>query len=246
MSDFGIVGYGIVGKATHTGLLYDMPVKIHDIKLDTKLSDLSQCKFVFFCIPTEDNETIERLVEEIHALKILNSSCLCIVRCTVPLGTCERIEKLINDNIIYIPEFLRDRCWELDCVNRPVIIGSNVLLPDWLAREEHVKCSLAEAEVLKMYSNNLAAARIVFANLFYDISTAVGADYHKVLDCYLKVAHDQSYLEVSDNLRAFGGKCLSKDLDFLIESFTKLDIPQTLFTAMQNDNKKWPVTIRQS
>lgn len=246
MSDFGIVGYGIVGKATHKGLLYDMPVKIHDIKLDTKLSDLSQCKFVFFCIPTEDNETIERLVEEIHALKILNSRCLCIVRCTVPIGTCERIEQLVNDNIIYIPEFLRDRCWGLDCVNRPVIVGSNVPLPDWLVREEHVKCSLVEAEVLKMYSNNLSAARVVFANLFYDISTAVDADYNKVLECYLKVAHNQTYLEVNDNLRAFGGKCLSKDLDFLIESFTKLNVSQTLFTAMQNDNKKWPVTIRQS
>jgi len=47
-------------------------------------------------------------------------------------------------------------------------------------------------------------------------------------------------------MRAFGGKCLPKDLNFLIDTFAKLNIPQTYFTAMKEDNQLWPVTVRKS
>jgi UDPglucose 6-dehydrogenase len=97
-----------------------------------------------------------------------------------------------------------------------------------------------------MLSNNMAAARVVFANHMYELSKAVGADYSNVLNAYLQVNHDQNYLEVTETMRAFGGKCLPKDLDFLIDTFTKLNIPQTYFTAMKEDNQLWPVTVRKS
>jgi UDPglucose 6-dehydrogenase len=247
MIEFGIVGYGIVGKATHRGLLNNCEIKIHDIKLDTQLSDLSNVKYAFFCIPTFDDETVNTLIDEIHSLKKINPECLVIVRCTVPVGTCQFIEELIQDSIIYIPEFLRDRCWEEDCLARPLIVGNDTaVLPEWLSAETIVQCSNVEAEVLKMFSNNFAATRTVLANHFYDLSRTVGADYNTVLDCYSQVAHKQSYLEANETLRGFGGKCLSKDLDFIIETFATLGLDQTYFNSIREDNKKWPVTVRTS
>lgn len=243
----GIAGYGIVGKATHKGLLNGQSVIIHDISMGTTIEDLYICTYVFFCIPTDNEASIQLLVEEIKRLKAVNPNCKIVIRSTVPVGTCSMIEEFINDKIYYLPEFLRERVWETDCLNRPIIVGHNSqAVPPWLRGSECVFCTLEEAEVIKMLSNNMAAARVVFANHMYELSKAVGADYNHVLDTYLKVNHDQNYLEVSEDMRAFGGKCLPKDLDFLINTFNKLNIPQTYFTAMKEDNAQWPVTVRKS
>jgi UDPglucose 6-dehydrogenase len=243
----GIAGYGIVGKATHKGILNDMPLVIHDTSYGTTIEDLYICNYVFFCIPTDTDSSIQLLLEEIRRLKSVNPSCVIVIRSTVPVGTCASIEKAIGDKIYYMPEFLRERVWETDCLNRPVIVGSdNQAVPSWLQHVECIFCSLEEAEVIKMMSNNIAAARVVLANHFYELSSKVGADYKHVLDSYLQVNHDQNYLEVNEKLRAFGGKCLPKDLDFLINTFANLGIPQTYFTAMKEDNTLWPVTVRKS
>jgi UDPglucose 6-dehydrogenase len=202
---------------------------------------------VFFCVPTDTEESIQLLKEEIGLLKSYNPSSVIVIRSTGPIGTCKIIEELISDKIYYLPEFLRERAWETDCLHRPIIVGSDKQpLPFWLYNEDCIFCSLEEAEIIKMFSNNIACARIILANHFYELSNAVGANYQEVLDAYLKVNHNQNYLEVNENLRGFGGKCLPKDLDFLINTFARLNIPQTYFTAVKDDNKLWPVTVRTS
>jgi UDPglucose 6-dehydrogenase len=243
----GIAGYGIVGKATHKGLLNEGPVVIHDIAMGTAIEDLYVCNCVFFCIPTDTDASIQLLVDEIKRLKAVNPATKIVIRSTVPVGTCAMIETTINDSIYYMPEFLRERMWEEDCFNRPFIVGSkDAPYPDWLRGHEFVSVTFEEAEVIKMLSNNMAAARVVFANHMYELSKAVGADYNTVLNTYLQVNHDQNYLEVNESMRAFGGKCLPKDLDFLISTFANLNLPQTYFTAMKEDNQLWPVTVRKS
>ena len=243
----GIAGYGIVGKATHKGLLNNSTVIIHDTSIGTSIEDLYICNYVFFCIPTDTDASIQLLINNIRRLKVVNPTCKIVIRSTLPVGTCSMIEKIISDKIYYMPEFLRERVWETDCLNRPIIVGSDhQQIPPWLSIQDCVFCSLEEAEIIKMLSNNMAAARVVFANHIYELSKAVGADYNNVLNAYLQVNHDQNYLEVTETMRAFGGKCLPKDLDFLIDTFAKLNIPQTYFTSMKEDNQLWPVTVRKS
>lgn len=247
MNKFGIIGYGIVGKATHISLLKSQPVLIHDISNGTNLSDLATCNYVFFCTPTDNEASIDTLIELIKQLKLINPTYHSVIRSTVPVGICRRIEQEIQDSILYIPEFLRDRCWEVDCLCRPIIIGStSQTLPDWLSSEESILCSLEEAEIIKMFSNNIASSKIVLANHFYALSQSVGVDYSNVVNAYLQVTHDQNYLEANENLRGFGGKCLPKDLDFLISTLANLNLPQSYFTAMKEDNQLWPVTVRKS
>jgi UDPglucose 6-dehydrogenase len=239
----GIIGYGIVGKATHIGLLKNSQVIIHDINLGTTLEDVAVCEYVFLCIPTDNQDSIRILIDTIKTVKSNNSDCKIIIRSTVPIGTCGLIEKEINDKIFYFPEFLRERMWQEDCLNRPIIVGSdNQAPPSWLQGEDCVFCSLEEAELLKMFSNNLGTMRIAFGNHFYDLAQTIGADYNKVKDTYFKVAHTQTYLEVPgpDGGRGFGGKCLPKDLNFLIDTFKNLGIEEHLFTAVRDDNRKWP------
>jgi UDPglucose 6-dehydrogenase len=246
-TSFGIVGYGVVGKATHKSLFPNDTPFVHDIKLHTDLNELKNCNVVFFCIPTDTEQDIVNLINNIKELKALNNAALVVVRCTVPIGTCNQIQHEVGDEIIYLPEFLRDRCWEEDCLRRPLVVGVDSLkVPEFLIDQEFELCSLKEAETVKMFSNNLAALRITFANHFFDLCQKTNSDYNTVLDLYSKTCHSQSYLEANSDLRGFGGKCLTKDLEFLIETFSKLQLSETLFTSIKKDNEAWPMTVRTS
>jgi len=238
---FGILGYGYVGKATHKGLLNNGDVLIHDTLRQTQSSILKDADTVFVCLPTETEDQIVILNDELQKIQNFNPNVQFIIRSTLPLGTCEQIQNLVG-NIIYIPEFLRERYWETDCAKRPLIVGSDDRsLPDWLLAEHIHTCSTKEAELAKMYSNNLNVVKIAFANVFYDLAETVGADYDTVKDAVLKIQHDQTYLDMPghDGTRGFGGKCLPKDLDFIIASLEAHNIDQNWFKHIRELNKQW-------
>jgi UDPglucose 6-dehydrogenase len=238
---FGILGYGYVGKATHLGLLNNQKCIVHDTIFESKRTILKDADTIFVCIPTATQADINTVISEIAQLQEFNPSATFIIRSTLPLGACKRIQEYVGD-IIYIPEFLRERYWETDCLKRPLVVGSDgVILPEWLLHEDIKICSTQEAELVKMYSNNFAVMRIAFANVFYDLAQDINADYSKVLDMYLDVQQDQTYMEVPghDGTRGFGGKCLPKDLDFLIETLDEKGIDQNWFKHIRELNKGW-------
>ena len=240
MNKFGILGYGYVGKATHVGLLNNQKCAVHDITFESTRDVLKNADTVFICIPTATDADIDVIINEIKAIQEFNPATF-IIRSTLPLGACERIQKEVG-RIIYIPEFLRERYWDTDCLKRPLIVGHDgVELPEWLVADDITTCSTKEAELVKMYSNNFAVMRIAFANVFYDLSESVGADYAHVKDMYFKVQQDQTYMEVPghDGTRGFGGKCLPKDLDFLIDTLDEKGIDQNWFKHIRELNKRW-------
>jgi len=241
METYGIIGYGFVGKATHKGLISNTNAAIHDLKLNTKIDVLKDADVVFCCVPTDNQQDIEKLINELENLRIINKTCTMVIRSTVPVGTCEKIEEKIGP-IIYIPEFLRERYWETDCMRRPVIVGTNTAeLPEFLNNIEKSVCSLNEAELLKMFSNNYATLRIAFANILYDLAEVRDADYNLVKDLFFKVQHSQTYMEVPghDGKRGFGGKCLPKDLDFLIDTLDEFNLDSRLFQYIRENNTVW-------
>jgi len=238
---FGILGYGYVGKATHLGLLNNQKCIVHDTIFESKRTILKDADTIFVCIPTATQADINTVISEIAQIQEFNPSATFIIRSTLPLGACKRIQEYVGD-IIYIPEFLRERYWETDCLKRPLVVGSDgVILPEWLLHEDIKICSTQEAELVKMYSNNFAVMRIAFANVFYDLAQDINADYSKVLDMYLDVQQDQTYMEVPghDGTRGFGGKCLPKDLDFLIDTLDEKGIDQNWFKHIRELNKGW-------
>lgn len=242
MNKFGILGYGYVGKATHLGILKNQKCIVHDVIFDSKIEDLKDADTVFICIPTANDDDINIVIKEIKYLKELNPEMCIIIRSTLPLGACIRIQAEVGP-IIYIPEFLRERYWDTDCLKRPLVVGYDVadFLPDWLEDEEIYECGTDEAELVKMFANNFAVVRIAFANVFYDLAQSVGADYDVVKDMFLKIQQDQTYMEVPghDGTRGFGGKCLPKDLDFLINTLDAHGIDQNWFKHIRELNKGW-------
>jgi len=239
---FGILGYGYVGKATHKGLLKDEKAIVYDTLFDIDKSIIYQADTVFICIPTNADKDIEIIIDEIQDIKHNNPGAHIIIRSTLPLGACKTIQDIVG-NIIYMPEFIRERHWDTDCLKRPLIVGYDDTdnLPRWLIQEEIYKCSTTEAELVKMFANNFAVMRIAFANVFYDLSESVGADYNTIKDMFFKIQQDQTYMEVPghDGTRGFGGKCLPKDLDFIIDTLDKHNINQNWFKEIRELNKEW-------
>jgi len=91
-----------------------------------------------------------------------------------------------------------------------------------------------EAELVKVGLNSLYTVKVVFANELYDICKAYGADYYKLfeafkLDKYINPMHLDPLF---DGYRGAGGKCLSKDIKFLIKAgVTKGYLPEMMELA---------------
>jgi len=242
MNKFGILGYGYVGKATHKGILKDAKAIVYDTLFDMDKSAIYNADTVFICIPTNTDNDIVIIIDEIKELQSNNPNVDIVIRSTLPLGACEKIQSEVGP-VIYIPEFLRERHWDTDCLKRPLVVGCDIVdfLPDWLLKEEIHECSTTEAELVKMFSNNFAVVRIAFANVFYELSEKVGADYNTVKDMFFKIQQDQTYMDVPghDGTKGFGGKCLPKDLDFLIDTLDKENINQNWFKHIRELNKEW-------
>lgn len=240
--NFGILGYGYVGKATHYSLLKDQSVVIHDKLLQTSLKDLADVNTIFICLPSTNNDDLKILSNEIEELVSQNPHCQIVIRSTLPVGYSSEIQNKLGIKIIYIPEFLRERYWIEDCLRRPLVVGKDDKnIPNWLANEEIIVCSVEEAELVKMFSNTFATVRIAFANLFYDLSQHMNADYDEVKNAFFKIQHDQTYMEVPghDGTRGFGGKCLPKDLDFMIDSLDQRNLDSAWLKNIRELNKQW-------
>ena len=72
------------------------------------------------------------------------------------------------------------------------------------------------------------------------IAPSIAINNDAVKDMFLAVQPKQSYLDVPgfDNKQGFGGKCLPKDLDFLISTLDVQGINSTVFKEIKKLNKE--------
>jgi len=245
-----ILGYGVVGRATHHGVLADDP-RVTRIDFQDR-DDLwrSHWQHVFICLPTNSHQDLSYLAHVCRRLAVEQPRAIMIIRSSVPPGFISHELADISDQIIYFPEFIRERSWLTDSERRVWVVGcasqQQSVMEGWRDQHDILYMTHSEAEMLKMMANSFAALRVVFANHMHDLATAVGADYQQVLSALPQVQHPgQDYLLVNSDLRGFGGRCLPKDLDLLIGAFQQQGLRQTLLSAVRLDNHQWPVTVRQ-
>jgi UDPglucose 6-dehydrogenase len=238
----GIIGYGVIGKTTHQVLFPTEDVKIHDIALDTDISNLLGSEMIFVCIPTNDNTDFLQIKNIIELFRNKSPNTEIVIRSTVIPGFFDGLE----GNLTYFPEFLRERNAINDARNAKSLFYSTNLKESKLHDYDKFNFKLkqikfSELEILKLMSNNYYAMKVVFANHYYDICQKYDADYGVLLDSFYTSKNGQSYLEVNKNLRGYGGKCLPKDIDFAIDIFDDCK----LFQSIKDDNTKWKTTIKE-
>ena len=198
-----------------------------------------------------DLSQIYQCTEEIS--NFINHGTLVLVKSTVPVGTCDEIEKIIKEkstisdfSVVSNPEFLREGNAIHDFVNPDrIVVGledddkKDIVLDLYskiVSKDKILFTTRRSSELIKYASNSMLAMRIIFINEIADLCEKIGAD---VTDIAKGIGLDQRigphFLEPGPG---FGGSCFPKDARALIESGKKYDAPQSLLESVIVGNEK--------
>ena len=198
-----------------------------------------------------DLSQIYQCAEEIS--NFINHGTLVLVKSTVPVGTCDEIEKIIKEkstisdfSVASNPEFLREGNAIHDFVNPDrIVVGldddnkKDIVLDLYskiVSEDKILFTTRRSSELIKYASNSMLAMRIIFINEIADLCEKIGAD---VTDIAKGIGLDQRigphFLEPGPG---FGGSCFPKDARALIESGKKYDAPQSLLESVIVGNEK--------
>jgi UDPglucose 6-dehydrogenase len=255
----GIVGLGIVGSAIKYGFAkLGHEILEHDIRFQTKLEDVTSAEVVFICVPSPSDPNGEcntSIVEQVVAeLCRMSFQGVIAIKSTVTPGTTrELIKRHNNNNICFVPEFLRERCAVADFVEKHdlCVIGTEIeevfqkiQLAHGKLPRKIAKLPPTEAEFVKYFNNIYNATLVVFANSMYEVCKSVGADYSAVKDTVVKRDHiNDIYLDCNDNFRGFGGMCLPKDTRAIACLAKRRGTNIEFFANLLNENSKFRTTV---
>lgn len=257
----GIIGVGMVGGAIRHGFArIGHDVRVYDIRMpETSLKDVLKTPILFICVPTParkdgacDISIVEKVVGELAKARYKG---LAVIKSTVEPGTTDRLAKKHRRlRLAFCPEFLREKAAYTDFAeNHDIcVIGAYNTKDFELIKSVHVPYPKAyahvsplEAEFAKYFLNVLNALRIIYANQFYDVCQAAGADYQKVKNAMTQHrVVPPVYLDCNENFRGFGGACLPKDTQAFAQFARKLLGKKTqLFDAIVEINKLYRTTV---
>ena len=228
-----------------------------ELNINENIKD-SEIVIITVGTPTDENGEadltfVRQCANEIA--EFISPNTLVIVKSTVPVGTCDEIEGIINEkcahsefSVISNPEFLREGNAIYDFMNPDrIVIGIKdqnhkkriIDLYTNISNEDKILfTSRRSSELIKYASNSMLAMRIIFINEIADLCEKIGAD---VTDIAKGIGLDKRigphFLEPGPG---FGGSCFPKDARALIESGKKFDAPQTLLESviLGNENRK--------
>ncbi|MCA1591889.1 MAG: UDP-glucose/GDP-mannose dehydrogenase family protein [Acidobacteria bacterium] len=219
----------IVSKNTQAGRLH--------FTTDLR-SAVEQALVIFLAVgtpPKEDGSADLRFIDEAvrSVAEHMNGYKVIVTKSTVPVGTCERLRRLISEHqkgkhnfgIVSNPEFLREGA-AIDDFMRPdrVVIGSrdeeavaimrDLYRPLYLIETPVVITSLEAAELSKYAANAYLATKISFINEIANLCDRIGCDVHdvaKVMGMDNRIG--RKFLHPGPG---FGGSCFPKDTSALL------------------------------
>ena len=254
-----IVGHGFVWKATDWGFNKHVSKFIVDPLQNTTISDLEgfDPEIVFICVPTpmdedgsQDSSIIENVIKELilfcpNAIKVVKSTVLPSILnelCT------------LDTNIIYNPEFLREKHANIDFVNSDMIIfggnrdialkvSSAYLRHSRCKTNEHIFTDLETASLIKYSINTFLASKVIFFNELHSLYETLGVQdsWESVINIISRdnrIGDSHMNVPGHDGRKGFGGACFPKDsLEFIKYSKSQGVDLNTLSSIVRINNK---------
>tara|TARA_B100000989_G_C19506922_1_gene456927 strand:+ start:988 stop:1863 length:876 start_codon:yes stop_codon:yes gene_type:complete len=232
-----IIGYGFVGKATDYGFPIKTKKLFVDPKLNTQIDSLKDFdpEIIFICLPTpmkddgsQDNKLILSTLREIKEMGFRGTT---VIKSTVLPSLLDEASKII-ENLVYNPEFLREKFAEEDFVNSPmVILGGNQkdtkLVKDFY--KNHSICEtknfiftdLKSASLIKYSINSFLANKVIFFNgikqIFDHIDSNISwNEFANIISIDERIGSSHMMVPGHDGKLGFGGACFTKDTAALI------------------------------
>ena len=258
--NIGLVGAGVVGSAVKYGFEVKRGHKVfvHDKKFDdTSIADVyNNSEIIFICISTPqhsdgacDISAIEQICSEINSIAEKKGEKKdVVIKSTIEPGTTDKLTKRFGFiRFATNPEFLLERAAFHDFCHQDIcVIGTQfddlyekIVKAHGNLAKEFIRTSPVNAEVVKYFCTVFNSTRIIFANLFYEISKKIGANYDEAKRIAVK-RHNMidSYLDCNENLRGFGGTCLPKDTHSILSLASRLGIDYNFLSGMIKDNER--------
>lgn len=258
----GIVGLGVVGRALKYGFAkLGHEVMVHDLTLGTTIRDVSSAEVIFVCVPTPpmedgscDISNVDSVVREIIEMQKISRdfSQVIAIKSTISPGTTDHfINSYGQENIVHVPEFLRERMSLSDFTEQHYVLAVGTrsdhafeMICDAHGRypRKCVQMLPIETELLKYAHNCFNALRIVFANEMYEVTTQLGGSWLDIKDTLVETCQiPNAYLDVTPTMRGFKSPCLDKDVPALAALTKKLGLDHLrLFDVIMEENDKFP------
>jgi UDPglucose 6-dehydrogenase len=227
-------------------------LKKKKIVFSTNYEKISNCKFVFLCLPTpqqDDGSADTSYILESSKLlsKYLNDSATVVIKSTVPVNTWKRVKEVLNRTDISIvsnPEFLREGTALDDFFNPDrIVVGSEdekkakAVANLYKAKKAKVVFTdNTSAEIIKYASNSFLAIKLSFVNEIAAYAESTDANALEVLHAMgLDKRIGKEFLKPGPG---WGGMCFPKDVSALKESAREKNVPIPLLDAALESNLK--------
>lgn len=243
-------------------------IKEGRLTFDTDIADAVRSSLVIFIAvgtpPRGDGSADLKYVEEVakEIASNLDGYKVIVTKSTVPVGTGDRIKKIVSKNlkeqvdfdIVSNPEFLREGS-AIEDFMRPnrVVIGANsqqaiaimkdLYKPLYLIETPFVITNIETAELIKYASNSFLAIKISFINEIANLCERVGADIHMVAKGMgLDQRIGSKFLHPGPG---YGGSCLPKDTRALLKMAEENSVELGIVdAAVRANERQWESMIK--
>ena len=253
----GIIGLGTVGSAIKKVFEKTHQIYVHDIVLDTNLTDVTHnCDLAYICVPTPTLQ--ETGVCDISAIKSILSKLdpgfSAVIKSTVIPGTTDLLQKEFKHlKLAFCPEFLRSSHATNDFMEQEIlvvgtkheeladIIHSHHIQAGIDVQDGFFKTTPAQAELVKYAINSFFAMKVIFGNQYQELANRMGEEWgpvKQILTYPRERGISDSHLSATGKF-GFGGNCLPKDT-LAISTFLEGEgIATNLIRSLVLDNEKY-------
>jgi len=255
----GVVGGGVVGRATaRTYVEHVKEVRVYDHVSERRTHNIFETlesDIVFVCLPTPKKEVGLGLdlsaITNFFAARFRSQHVNFVLRSTVPIGTTRRLSREYDlPNLTHSPEFLTARCALTDAqIPSRNIVGytpgdqnsmaaRDRLMDLYMARFPSIPIycmSSDESEAVKLFQNSFFATKVAFWNECRSLADKLGLDWERVMGGVLsdgRISPSHTQVPGPDSRRGFGGSCLPKDLNCLVNQLLENDLPALVTSAV--------------
>lgn len=206
----GIVGAGVVGRATARCFMENSEVRVYDVMKERathSLEEVLESELVFLCLPTPqkegslecDTSAIDDFFKKLNLTSLTAGRGNFVLRSTVSIGTTRRLREHYGvDNLVHSPEFLTARCAVTDAqIPARNIVGgagfgareerfdpTHPLVDLYIKRFPGVPIHLMtsdESEAVKLFLNSFFAVKVSYFNEVRELTDKLGLDWDSVL-----------------------------------------------------------------